>query len=153
MSVPPSPEELKRLVEEKNSYHPSTRGNLFSYILAGVILPMSYANTVYDRLQAKVYDKTLASEEEHQERVERVCKEVQEWSKLDSETRGLLRTKRSGNASHSVRTANKDGSHQVELGDLDRIIKLDKEKGNHLRGTRRYCWKMHRFLNQAKSAA
>ena len=101
--------------------------------MAGAVLPMSYAYTMYGKLQRKLRgDRQIATEEEHAASVERVCKDVQAWQNSADKSKGLLRTKRDGNASHSVRTANKDGATKIEVGDLDRIIKLDTEKGTIL---------------------
>lgn len=135
----PSTEILKEIVQEKNEYHLPTKGDAFSYIVAGVILPVSYAYTKYKKAASSIASLTkkeekMSVQQLHDDKVARVCQEVREWQQLPPEQKGTkgIRTDRNGNASHSVRENVKTGAFKVQMGDFDTILELKKGQNDDM---------------------
>ncbi|HVL00083.1 MAG TPA: FAD-binding protein [Dongiaceae bacterium] len=104
------------------------------WVIGLVVMPVSYFNHLYQRAShflAKRRATQSASDVQvlHREKVHRVMADVQRWAALPAERRPPIRTDRSGAASHSVRSSDKSGSHQVRMHDFNRILGIDLAKG------------------------
>lgn len=117
--------EQQAALKHKDSYHLSTSGNARAWIVTLVVLPMSLLYVWWHKLFKSSADPSIVA---HDARVARVCRDVKAWQKLESSKRKPMRTDRSGNNSHSVRTASKEDSHQVRLADMNAILGVDMDK-------------------------
>lgn len=104
------------------------------WVVGLVVMPTSFIHSSFHSLlrRAKGWGPKPTLDqvrEQHGERVERVRRDVEQWSQLPEATRPAIRTDRSGAASHSVRTADKSGAHRVGMQDFDQILGIDLARG------------------------
>lgn len=131
VQTPPA-EELQKLISEKDAYHISAKGDSQSYLIAGVVLPVSYFYTLFSRVKKGIMGggaKLNVNVTEHEAKVTAVCKQVKAWQDNPNKNENeRLRTDRNTDASHSVRSSDKSGAHKIGLGDLVSIIGLSEDK-------------------------
>lgn len=104
------------------------------WVIGLVVMPTSFIHSTFHGLLRRVRGwgpKPTLEEirEQHRHRVERVRRDVEQWSQLPVDTRPAIRTDRASAASHSVRTADKSSAHRVGMQDFDQILGIDLERG------------------------
>lgn len=102
------------------------------WVIGLVVLPLSFAvkhsemfaNWVNKKRQGRVSGNSLP----HALKIRRVVEDVKQWAAIPAAARPPIRTDRSGAASHSVRTADKAGSHRIRMSDFNEILAISLEK-------------------------
>lgn len=104
------------------------------WVIGLVVMPVSFLNHLYHRCikaigRWKMARQPVDVQAQHREKVQRVTAEVKRWAALPEANRPPIRTDRSGAASHSVRSSDKSGAHQVRMHDFNRILGIDLARG------------------------
>ncbi len=104
------------------------------WIVGLVVMPTSFIHSTFHGALRRVKGwgpkPTLEQiREQHLQRVDRVRRDIEQWSQLPPDTRPAIRTDRASAASHSVRTADKSAAHRIGMQDFDQILGIDLERG------------------------